>query len=139
MSEPFRSKIEHNGVTVEILFDGFCFTVSSEDKYLFAASINDPTVSERGNACLLLFDADEIASRMEAHEQTYRRTELCLVTDGNLGVCNMSKGHDGVIHREITEEGTLWSEWRSIVPEDELRRAAEYIPPAQRECPIEEE
>lgn len=65
MSEPYSTEIECNGVKLGILFDGFCVTLSVENKYLFAASVNDPTVSDMGNACLLLFDANEVALRLE--------------------------------------------------------------------------
>lgn len=69
MSEPYTTEIEHNGVRIGIQFDGFCVTVSCEDKYVFVASVNDPSVSDRGNACILLFSPDEIAERLDMPQE----------------------------------------------------------------------
>lgn len=130
MEEAFRTKIVHKEIELEIAFDGFCLTVSSSEKFFFAASVNDPTVSELGNACLLLFDATEIAVRMEASNNEPK--ELCLTTDGNLGICNKPRGHAGVIHCDTLEDGTLWSEWRSITPDEDERKAERYTPIDER-------
>lgn len=58
--------------------------------------------------------------------------ELCLVKDGHYGVCNMPRGHEGVVHRETLPDGTLWAEWRSIFPSDEHDRATTYVEPSER-------
>lgn len=59
-------------------------------------------------------------------------SELCLVKDGVNGICNLPRGHEGVVHQETLEDGTLWASWRSILPKDELNRAAFYVHPDQR-------
>jgi hypothetical protein len=58
--------------------------------------------------------------------------ELCLVRDGHYGMCNLPRGHKGVIHQETLADGTLWALWRSIFPSDELNRADYYVEPNQR-------
>jgi len=133
MNEPYKAEVECNGVKVEVAFDGFCFTVSSDEKFVFAASINDPAVSDRGNACLLLFSPDEIADRMEATLNEHQ--ELCLIRDGIYAICNLARGHEGVNHRETLEDGSLWSAWKSITADDESNKAEEYVPPSERKQP----
>jgi hypothetical protein len=61
--------------------------------------------------------------------------ELCLVRDGHYGICNLPKGHKGVVHQETLADGSLWAQWRSILPSDEYRRADFYVEPARRRKP----
>jgi len=128
--EPYKTEIEFADVKVEIMFDGFCLTVMSESKYVFAASVNDPSVSDRGNACLLLFDPDELATRLDDEEET--SDEFCLVRDLDYSICNLPRGHEGVVHQEVLEDGTLWAEWRSITKYSETNRAEKYLTPSER-------
>jgi len=58
--------------------------------------------------------------------------DLCLVRDGDYGVCNMVRGHEGVIHSETLDDGTLWAQWRSVTAASEANRAHTYMTPDER-------
>jgi len=58
--------------------------------------------------------------------------KLCLVRDGDYGICTEPRGHEGVIHREVLASGILWAEWRSVTPCDEANRAEAYMTPNER-------
>lgn len=58
-------EMEADGVKLSLSWDGFCLTIES-DKFAFVASVNDPTVSYRGNTSIIFGTADEIAKRMPA-------------------------------------------------------------------------
>lgn len=64
---------------------------------------------------------------------------MCLVRDGDYGVCNMLRDHPGVIHTERLPNGQIYAQWRSILPEDELDRADEYVLPDRRPNITDEE
>lgn len=74
---------------------------------------------------------------MEKHPPPWPiRLPLCLVMDKGgegiiYGICNMEI-HDGAVHKETLEDGTVWAEWRSVTLHDELTRATEYKTPEQR-------
>lgn len=61
-------EIEYFDKKLSLYWDGFCLTISSEDKYAFVASVNDPDVSPFGNASMIFGTADEIAQRLDINK-----------------------------------------------------------------------
>lgn len=65
------------------------------------------------------------------------RRPLCLVQarGGTViyGICNLPRGHGNgsKVHQERLQDGRLWAEWRSVLPEDEMDRAERHIRPGQ--------